>query len=47
MDNNDTPKSIDDLRQELVFFRKILSENAKDNSNFAATLVILNTILLF
>ncbi len=47
MGNDDTPKSIDDLRQEMVFFRKILSENAKDNTNFAATLVIFNTILLF
>jgi hypothetical protein len=47
MDNNDVSKSIDQLRHEIADFRKIISDNAKDNTNFGAALVIFNTILLF
>jgi hypothetical protein len=47
MENSDVAKSIDELRTEMTVLRKILSDNAKDNTNFAATLVIFNTILLF
>ena len=47
MDNSDITKSLDELRHEMTVFRKIISDNAKDNTNFGATLVIFNTILLF
>jgi uncharacterized membrane protein len=47
MENNDISKSIDELRHEMSTFRKIINDNAKDNTNFGATLVIFNTILLF
>ena len=47
MENSDIAKSIDELRHEMTTFRKIISDNAKDNTNFAATLVIFNTLILF
>jgi hypothetical protein len=47
MENNDIAKSIDELRHEMTVFRKIIGDNAKDNTNFAETLVIFNTFILF
>ena len=46
MIDDEIVKSLEGLRHEMAAFRKTVNDNAKEN-NFAATLVIFNTMLLF